>query len=91
MKNFKKSKKSIFAWFSKRFKEKLINHNLSVKQKTFTLQEVPMSHLIYYLKLYGEKVDIIRPIDDVISPSNANYLKSRDLIIESVGDPNLIK
>ena len=48
-----------------------------------------MSHLIYYLKdSYGEKVDIIRPIDDVISPSNANYLKTRDFVVESiVGDP----
>ena len=42
-----------------------------------------MSHLIYYLEaLYGEKVDIIRPIDDVISPSNANYQKTRDFIVE---------
>ena len=49
-----------------------------------------MSHLKYCLELlYGENVSVIRPIDNVISPSNANYRITRDLIVESVsGDPN---
>ena len=38
--------------------------------------------------MYNEDVEIIRPRDYVISPSNANYKKTRDLIVESVsGDP----
>ena len=44
-----------------------------------------MNHLIYCLELlYAEKVDIIRPIDDVISPSNAIYQKTKDFIVEPV-------
>ena len=42
--------------------------------------------------LYAEKLDIIRPIDDVISPSNAIYQKTRDFVVEPViGDPELLK
>ena len=46
------------------------------------------SFKILFGALYGEKVDVIRPIDDVISPSNADYRKTRDFIVEPlVGDP----
>ena len=39
-----------------------------------------MNHLKYcFGALYGEKVDIIRPIDDVISPSNAIIKKQKIL------------
>ena len=38
--------------------------------------------------MYGEQVDIIRPIEDVIKPSNADYRKTKDFIVEPyVGDP----
>ena len=42
-----------------------------------------------YTKLiHGENVEIIRPIDDVISPSNAFYQKTKDFIVEPyIGDP----
>ena len=51
-----------------------------------------MNHLKYCLEtLYGESVDIIRPIDNIISPSNANYRITKDLIVESIaGDPELL-
>ena len=46
------------------------------------------SFKILFKSLYGEDVSVIRPRDYVISPSNANYKKTRDLIVESVsGDP----
>ena len=36
----------------------------------------------------AKNAEIIRPIDYVISPSNANFRKSRDLIVEPLlGDP----
>ena len=51
-----------------------------------------MSPLIYCLELlYAEKVDVIRPIDDVISPSNAIFQKTKDFVVEPViGDPELL-
>ena len=50
-----------------------------------------MIPLTYYLNLYGEKVDIIRPIDDVISPSNAIYQKTKDFVVEPyVGNQGLV-
>tara|TARA_B100001063_G_scaffold62847_2_gene56891 strand:- start:2454 stop:15458 length:13005 start_codon:yes stop_codon:yes gene_type:complete len=46
------------------------------------------SFKILFKALYGENAEIIRPIDYVISPSNANFRKSRDLVVEPLfGDP----
>ena len=44
---------------------------------------------IMFKSLFNEEVDIIRPADYVISPSDANYRKTRDMIVEPIqGDPN---
>ena len=41
-----------------------------------------------FKSLYNEDVDIIRPADYVIAPSDANFRKTRDLIVEAIqGDP----
>ncbi len=46
------------------------------------------SFKILFKALFNEKADLIRPIDHVISPSNANFKKTRDIIVESIeGDP----
>ena len=46
------------------------------------------SFKILFKSLYNEDVDIVKPADYVISPSNANYRKTRDLIVEPIqGDP----
>ena len=46
------------------------------------------SFKILFKALFAENADLIRPIDHVISPSNANFKKTRDIIVESVeGDP----
>jgi hypothetical protein len=46
------------------------------------------SFKILFKSLYGEEVSVIKPRDYVISPSNASYKKTRDLIVQSVsGDP----
>ena len=46
------------------------------------------SFKILFGALYGEEVNIVRPIDYVISPSNANYKLNRQLIVEPIeGDP----
>ena len=46
------------------------------------------SFKILFGALFNEKAEVIRPIDRVVSPSNANFRKTRDIIVESVlGDP----
>ena len=46
------------------------------------------SFKMMFKSLWNENVDIIRPADYVISPSDANYRKTRDLIVEPIqGDP----
>ena len=50
------------------------------------------SFKILFKALFNENAELVRPIDHVISPSNANFKKTRDIIVESLeGDPlNLI-
>ena len=46
------------------------------------------SFKILFGALFNERADVVKPIDHVISPSNANFKKTRDIIVESVeGDP----
>ena len=46
------------------------------------------SFKILFGALYGENVSVIRPRDYVISPSDANFKLTRDLVVEPVeGDP----
>ena len=46
------------------------------------------SFKILFKALFNEDAQLIRPIDHVVSPSNANFKKTRDIIVESVqGDP----
>jgi len=54
----------------------------------YTTRGTDVSFKILFKSLYGEDVTIIKPKDYVISPSNANYRKTKDIIVESVsGDP----
>jgi len=50
------------------------------------------SFKILFKALYNEEIDLIRPQDFLISPSNASFQLTRDLIVEPVeGDPeNLV-
>ena len=46
------------------------------------------SFKILFKALFNEDAELVRPIDHVISPSNANFKKTRDIIVESIeGDP----
>ena len=46
------------------------------------------SFKLLFKSLYNEEVDVIRPADYVISPSDANFRKTRDIIVEPIqGDP----
>ena len=85
----KKAKNQFLHGFQKDLNEK-VNKSQFIRQAKdfYSTRGTDQSFDILFGALYGEKVDIIRPIDDVISPSNANYLKTRDVVVESVsGDP----
>jgi len=54
----------------------------------YSTRGTDVSFKILFKALYGETVDIIKPKDYIISPSNANFRKTKDLIVESVsGNP----
>lgn len=54
----------------------------------YSTRGTDVSFKILFKALYGENVDIIKPKDYIISPSNANFRKTKDLIVESVsGNP----
>ena len=89
----KKAKNQFLYGFQKDLDEKLNKPQFIRQSKDFySTRGTDESFNILFGALYGEKVDVIRPIDDVISPSNAIFQKTKDFIVEPyVGDPeNLV-
>ena len=89
----KKIKRQLLYGFNKDLDKNLKQSQFIRQSKDFySTRGTDDSFKILFGALYGENVDIIRPIDNVISPSNANYRITRDLIVEPfVGDPeNLV-
>ena len=89
----KKTKNQFLHGFQKDLNEKVNKPQFIRQSKDFySTRGTDESFNILFGALYAEKVDIIRPIDDVISPSNAIYQKTKDFIVEPyVGDPeNLV-
>ena len=85
----KKTKNQLLHGFQKDLNEKINKPQFIRQSKDFySRRGTDESFNILFGALYAEKVDIIRPIDEVISPSNADYRKTRDFIIEPLlGDP----
>jgi len=85
----KKTKKQFLYGFQKDLDENLNSPQFIRQSKDFySTRGTDESFKILFGALYGEKVDIIRPIENVISPSNANYKLTRDLVVEPVlGNP----
>ena len=71
-----------------------LNENLFIKQsKDFYLSRgTDRSFEILFKALYNEDVKVVRPSEYLITPSNADYRITNDLVVESIsGDPlNLI-
>ena len=86
----KKVKSQFLYGFQKDLDEKLNQAQFIRQSKDFySTRGTDESFKILFGALYGEQVEIIRPIDNVISPSNANYRITRDLIVELIqGDPD---
>ena len=85
----KKAKNQFLYGFQKDLDAKL-NQSQFIKQSKdfYSTRGTDESFKILFGALYGESVSINRPIENVISPSNANYRITKDLIVEVVtGDP----
>ena len=89
----KKTKNQLLHGFQKDLNEKINKPQFIRQSKDFYSRKgTDESFNILFKALYAEKVDITRPIDDVISPSNAIYQKTRDFVVEPLlGDPELLK
>ena len=85
----KKTKNQFLYGFQKDLDEKLNQAQFISQSKDFySTRGTDESFKILFGALYGENVEVNRPIDNVISPSNANYRVTRDLIVEiDSGDP----
>lgn len=50
------------------------------------------SFRILFAALYGEKAEVVKPKEFLFRPSDAQYRKTRDIVVESVvGDPSKLK
>ena len=89
----KKIKKQFLYGFQKNIDEKVNEPQFIRQAKDFySTRGTDQSFNILFGALYGEKVDIDRPIDDVISPSNAIFQKTRDLLLNLLLEiPNYLK
>ena len=46
----------------------------------------------YSHALYGEKAEVVKPKEFLFSPSDAQYRKTKDIVVEAVvGDPSKLK
>jgi len=85
----KKSKKQFLPGFQKDLDTGLNQAQFIRHSKDFyNSRGTDESFKILFKSLFNENVDIIRPADYVIAPSDANYRKTRDIIVEAIqGDP----
>ena len=85
-----KTKHQFLPGFESRTLTPELNQNIFLKQsKDFYLSKgTDISFEILFKALYNEDVKIIRPSDFLISPSNAQYRITNDLVVEPIdGDP----
>lgn len=86
----KKIKYQLIPGFEDRSFSDKLNERLFIKQAKdfYRSKGTDESFRILFKTLYGEKVNIIKPKENMISPSNAQYLITNDLVVESLsGDP----
>ena len=87
---FKKVKKQITPGFQDREFYSGLNEKLFTKQAKdfYSTKGTDTSFEILFRALYGKDVEIVKPRDFLIQPSDAQYIISKNLIVESIeGDP----
>jgi hypothetical protein len=91
---FKKLKKQIVPGFSERSLFSDLNQkNFIFNSNSFyTSKGTEQSYEILFRALYGEDVELIRPSQYLLTPSNADYKVTKDFIVEELqGDPKQLK
>ncbi len=87
---FKKVKKQITPGFEDRELYLDLNERLFVKQSIdfYSSKGTDNSFKILFGALYGQNVEVIRPRDYLIQPSDAQYRITSDLVVEAIeGNP----
>ena len=70
------------------FDSKIQAHFLRHTKDLYSTRGTDESFSILFKALYDEEVNIIRPKEFLVSPSNANWRRTRDLIVEPIlGNP----
>jgi hypothetical protein len=85
-----KVKKQVTPGFEERELYSELNENLFIKQSIdfYSSKGTDNSFKILFGALYGENVEVIKPRDYLIQPSDAQYRITSDLVVEKIeGDP----
>jgi len=85
-----KVKKQITPGFEDRELYSQLNENIFIKQSIdfYSSKGTDSSFKILFKSLYGQNVDVIRPRDYLIQPSDAQYRITLDLVVEAIeGNP----
>ncbi len=85
-----KTKYQLLPGLEERDLHKDLNKNIFIKQaKDFYLSKgTDHSFEILFKALYDEDVSIVKPRDFLVTPSNAHYIVTKDLVVEPLeGDP----
>lgn len=87
---FNKIKKLYLPGFEDRELDVNLNKNLFIKQSKdfYSSKGTDESFNILFKSLYGENVEVIKPRDYLIQPSDAQYRLTKDLVVEVIsGNP----
>jgi len=87
---FNKVKKQVSPGFESRELYSGLNESLFVKQSKdfYSSKGTDASFKILFGALYGKNVEVVRPRDYLIQPSDAQYRITKDLVVEAIeGDP----
>lgn len=90
---FKKVKKQIAPGFDDRELYSDLNERLFAKQAIdfYSSKGTDSSFKILFAALYGENVEVIKPRDYLIQPSDAQYRITSDLVVENIeGNPEFL-
>jgi hypothetical protein len=87
---FKKIKKQIAPGFEGRDFYSTLNQSTFIKQLKdfYSSRGTDSSFKVLFKGLYNEEVDVVKPKEKLIRPSDARYQLTKDIIVETIsGDP----
>ena len=88
-----KTKIQLLPGLSERPLASNLNQNIFIKQSRdyYTSKGTDESYKILFKALYGVNVDIVKPRDNLFTPSNASNLVTSNILVESIsGDPSSV-